>query len=129
MQRPGSDPENMCADDFLCDFCGSHWSALHPMVEGHRGSLICGECLSRAYAQVIVRNSGVVVPEHVACTMCLLNKRGDYWQSPVRAELAAAAPRGVEIQLEPGACICRWCIEKSAGMMEQDAASGWKKPG
>lgn len=95
------------------------------MVEGHRGSLICGRCLSRAYSQVMVRNQGVVVPEHVACTMCLMNKSGDYWQSPARVE---ATPVGVDVHPEPGACICRWCIEKSAGMLAKDAESGWVKP-
>lgn len=132
MQRPGSDPENMRAEDFFCDFCGSHWDETRPMVEGHRGSLICGRCLALAYARVVVRNSGVVVPEHVACAMCLLNKSGDYWQSPVRTQLVTASdagPGGVDIHPEPGACICRWCLEKSAGMMEKDAQSGWKRPG
>jgi hypothetical protein len=75
----------------------------------------------------------VVVPEHIACSLCLLNKRGDYWQSPVRASvvapLAGEAKGGVDIEPEPGAVICRWCIERSAGMLEKDPESGWKRPG
>ena len=133
MHRPGSDPEAMDASDFLCDFCGSEYGPDHPMVEGHRGSLICGKCLASACKQVLVLNAGVVVPEHIACSLCLLNKRGDYWQSPVRASvvapLAGEAKGGVDIEPEPGAVICRWCIERSAGMLEKDPESGWKRPG
>jgi len=117
----------MEAQDFVCDFCGQHWAQDRPMVEGHRGSLICGRCLSMACRQVLVDNAGVVVPEHVACTMCLLNKRGDYWQS---GTVVTAKPEdgAVDVEPGPGACICRWCIERSAGMLEKDPESGWKRP-
>ena len=127
MHRPGCDPESMTARDFVCDFCGQCWEEkTRPMVEGHRGSLICGSCLTLACRQVLVRNSGLVVPEHVACTLCLMNKTGDYWQSPV---LAQTLPTGdVDVLPQPGACVCRWCIEKSAGMLEKDADAGWQRP-
>jgi hypothetical protein len=151
MQRPGSNPEQMEPADFVCDFCGACWGEDRPMVEGHRGSLICGRCLSRACEQVLVGNAGVVVPEHVACAMCLLNKSGDYWQSPLRVEAteSPAEPAGqdmgnsmghilghimghikgeIAIHPEPGSCICRWCIERSAAMLEKDAESGWTRP-
>ena len=49
MHRPGSDPLDMRAEDFLCDFCGEHWSEERPMVEGHHGSLACGPCLTAAF--------------------------------------------------------------------------------
>jgi hypothetical protein len=126
MHRPGSDPEAMEPRDFFCDFCGKTYEVAGAMVEGHRGSLICSACLTRAYSLVVARNQGVVVPEHVACTMCLMNKTGDYWQSPARVE---ATRDGVDVHPEPGAAICRWCIEKSAGMLANDAESGWVKPG
>lgn len=130
MHKPGSTPDDMAAEDFLCDFCGQHWAEIRPMVEGHKGSLICGRCLSLAYDTVVVRNVGVVVPEHIACTMCLLNKSGDYWQSPLRVLIVGEGPdAAVDVSTEPGGCICRWCIEKSAGMLEKDPASGWRRPG
>ncbi len=125
MQRPGSQPEDMAAQDFICDFCGQCWAEDRPMMEGHKGSLICARCLALAYAALIVRNTGVVIPEHIACTMCLLNKSGDYWQSPLRV---TAEPEGIDNHPEPGACICRWCTEKSATMLEKDPSAHWTKP-
>jgi hypothetical protein len=126
MLRPGADPENVSELDFLCDFCGSTWKSDRPMIEGHKGSLICGHCLTAAYTQVVLRNAGLTVPEHVACTLCLLNKSGDYWQSGTRVEVREEE---VQIELEPGNAVCRWCIERSAGMLSKDGESGWKKPG
>jgi hypothetical protein len=116
----------MGPEDFICDFCGSTWKPDRPMVEGHRGSLVCGVCLASAYRQVVTQNAGVTVPEHVACTLCLMNKTGDYWQSAVRVELREGE---VHIDAEPGNAACKWCIEKSAGMLEKDGESGWKRPG
>jgi hypothetical protein len=111
--------------DFVCDFCGQHWSTSRPMVEGHKGSLICGHCLSLACAQVLVHNAGIVVPEHIACTMCLMNKRGDYYRSPVLVEVQEST---IAAHDQPGSAICRWCIERSASMLEKDLDSGWKRP-
>ena len=49
MRKPGCDEENLLPTDFLCDYCGNTWSDDRPMVEGHRGSLVCARCLSLAY--------------------------------------------------------------------------------
>ena len=54
MQRPGINPENAEMSDFLCDFCRQEWTTAIPMVEGHRGSLICGSCLTIAYTEVFL---------------------------------------------------------------------------
>ena len=125
MHRPGADPENRTEVDFLCDFCGSTWKPERPMMEGHKGSLICGVCLTNAYKQVVLANAGITVPEHIACTLCLLNKAGDYWQSATRVDLQDGE---VLVEPEPGNVVCRWCIERSATMLNKDAESGWKKP-
>ena len=47
-----------------CDFCGTDWDEVRPMVEGHRGSVLCLECLKLAMAQS--------EPAEIAfqCTMC-----------------------------------------------------------
>lgn len=84
------------------------------MMEGHHGSLICGPCLSVAYSELVLRVPGAApAPAPGArCTMCLQDKDEPHWQSPAF----------------PEAFICRWCIEKSAGMLEKDPASGWKRP-
>jgi transcription elongation factor Elf1 len=114
MHRIGADPQDMLPTDFLCDFCGAHYSDDRPMVEGHRGSLICSRCLAKAHTQVIEHNAGITVPEHIACALCLMNKSGDYYQSPIRA---TATPDGAAIDPTPGACACRWCIERSAKLL------------
>ncbi|MFO0857615.1 MAG: hypothetical protein U0640_09705 [Phycisphaerales bacterium] len=131
MHRPGCDPESMTEEDFLCDFCGCTWTSANPMVEGHKGSLICGRCLTAACKAVLVQNAGVVVPQHIGCAMCLLNKTGDYWQSPVRASVVEGengAKGEVDIEPTPGSVICRWCIERSAAILSKDTESGWKRP-
>src|SRR4030095_9584123 len=28
-----------------CDFCGTDWDGVSPVIEGHRGSIICLECM------------------------------------------------------------------------------------
>lgn len=131
MHRPGCDPDGMTETDFICDFCGCGWTAPNPMIEGHKGSLICGRCLTAACKTVLVQNVGVVVPSHIACTMCLLNKSGDYWQSPVRVSAVASegnTPGEVDIEPTPGNVICRWCIERSASILSKDVENGWKRP-
>jgi len=113
MQREGADPENMQPADFICDFCLNTWAPDRPMVEGHRGSLICGRCLTEAYKRVMVLGIGVNVPEAVTCTTCLQHKDEPHWQS----DLVDAAP-----------VICQWCIKRSATMLSKDPDSGWTKP-
>jgi hypothetical protein len=115
----------MLPQDFVCDFCGSTWREDRPMVEGHKGCLICARCLEAAYRRVVIENAGVTVPEHVACALCLLNKSGDYWQSSARVSVADGT---VMIEPEPGACACRWCVERSAGLLEKEPDARWRRP-
>lgn len=111
MHRPGADPANMQATDFLCDFCASHWQELRPMVEGHRGSLICGPCLTLAYGAVV--QAGLDdAPQGADCTMCLELRRDGLWRSPLRTEAA----------------ICRRCIELAARRLARDPECSWTVP-
>lgn len=113
MHRPGSQPDAMSPEDFLCDFCAQHWREDLPMVEGHRGSLICAECLTAACLEVLCRAGGVRVPEPVHCTLCLMHKDEPHWH---------AAPGGV------AAYACAECIRSAARMLERDREAGWKRP-
>lgn len=81
------------------------------MVEGHKGSLICGPCLSLAYRAVVL-GGAPLMEDHSSCAMCLMHKREPSWQSPAN----------------PEAWICTWCVEKSAGMLEKDPETAWVKP-
>lgn len=124
MHRPNADPGHMQATDFLCDFCERCWATDRPMIEGHHGSLICGACLSVAYASVVIGAgdaaalegpggaSAEALPEELACTMCLEQRSDSLWQSPARDV----------------ARICRRCIELGARTLERDRESGWKRP-
>lgn len=100
-------------DYFKCDYCRRSWAEDRPMVEGHRGSLICGQCLTVAYAEVVVQNLGSAVAPDAVCRMCLEHREGLHWTSPVQ-------------ETEH---ICVRCIKQSAGVLVKDKESGWKKPG
>jgi len=100
-------------DFFKCDFCRRSWAEDRPMVEGHRGSLICGQCLTVAYTEVVVQAVGSAVPPDATCRMCLEHREGLHWTSP----------------LHETEHICLRCIKQSAGVMVKDKESGWKKPG
>ncbi|CAN5678395.1 hypothetical protein BH11PLA1_BH11PLA1_23320 [soil metagenome] len=108
-------------DYFKCDFCRRSWSDDLPMVEGHKGSLICARCVSAAYTQIIHLRDGEqgvkgplksVEADGPACTMCLERRAELYWRSPMYPEEAA----------------CRRCLRQAAGALEQDPDFGWKRP-
>lgn len=108
----------MSAEDFLCDFCLRHWREDLPMVEGHRGSLICGECLTRAYAMLVLDQGGAKVREHDNCTLCLLHRDVEHFAGLPSAEASRADP-----------VACRSCVEQAVRTLERDPSSGWKRPG
>jgi NMD protein affecting ribosome stability and mRNA decay len=111
MHRPGADPNAMEPGDFLCDFCGRAWDGTQAMVEGHRGSLICGSCLAVAYRVLVV--SGDDSLRGRECTLCLETRDQSEWVSP-------ASERAV---------VCERCVRQAAQAMEKDAQSGWTRPG
>ncbi len=111
MHKPGCDPNNMQMSDVLCDFCHKEWTETMPVVEGHHGSIICGGCLSIAYAATV--NEGINTgAEGYQCTMCLEQRAEDAWASPAF----------------PEATICRRCIKLAAGVLERDEDFAWRRP-
>lgn len=112
MQRDGADQSNMQLTDFICDFSGVPWDGAFPMVEGHRGSLISGDCLTAAFRQVVLDKATSLEPGSYTCTMCLETRDDPCWQSPDR----------------PEAVICRRCIRQSATKLDKDPDWGWHKP-
>jgi len=97
---------------FKCDFCQSPWSEDRPMVEGHRGSLICGSCLSLAWREVVLGQGGPTPASGDECRMCLQTNDAPHWPSP----------------LDPGALICMECIERAARTLEKDPDTPWNAP-
>ncbi len=109
MHREGCDPDDIQPGDVLCDFCGdAAWSAGRPCVEGHRGSLICGACLDRAYRSIVL---GGDTPPAAECTLCLERRDEPAWRGD-RDEAAA----------------CRRCIKQSAGVLHKSRDWAWVKP-
>lgn len=111
MHRPGADPGDMQPADFLCDFCHTPWDGAFPMIEGHRGSLICGRCLSVAYTELVLLEPEQAEQE-LSCTMCLEKKTGPFWVSPSHES----------------AQICLRCTKQSAGKLHSDPDWDWHKP-
>lgn len=119
MQRPGADTEDMNLSDFLCDFCRREWDGQFPMVEGHKGSLICGDCLTIAYTETVLHNLNSA-PKGTTCTMCLEERGGggdNMWLGPHEGDETA-----------PRAAACERCIKQGAGRLHKDEDWDWKKP-
>lgn len=94
---------------FKCDFCHAPWSEDRPMVEGHRGSLICAPCLTVAFMQV---DALVDTPrDSETCALCLSVPEQEVWRSPAH-----------------DAIVCPTCIRRSAGIMHKDPDIAWSKP-
>ncbi|MCE2925504.1 MAG: hypothetical protein LW822_08640 [Phycisphaeraceae bacterium] len=96
---------------FVCDFCHNHFADDRPMVEGHKGALICGQCLTPAYTSLIHLGQG---SEHAGahCTMCLEDRAEAQWASPAY----------------PDAHICVRCVKQGAGVLSKDPDFNWSKP-
>lgn len=105
-----SDPNTVV---FRCDFCQSPWADDLAMVEGHRGSIICGRCLSVAFAELVHLRSGRPVQPEEKCVLCLEEDRLDtHWESPSHPEVLA----------------CKRCVKQSAGVLHKDRDMAWTKP-
>ena len=110
MHREGANPENVALEDVLCDFCGeASWAAGAPCVEGHRGSLICGVCLTSAWRAV---SSGSISEEtDEPCTLCLENREDLRWRG---------------LRVEANACLR--CVKQAAGVLHKSKDWDWVKP-
>jgi hypothetical protein len=120
MRNPNADENNLTQADFWCDFCHRPWTDdAIPMIEGHRGSIVCGNCLRVAYRAMIV-DEEPTPPDHGAgdegpeCVMCLERRshREPMWGSPMFAE----------------AWICRRCARLAAQAIEKDKTFDWRRP-
>lgn len=96
----------------ICDYCRKPLADDRLMVEGHQGSLVCVQCLTVAYTEVVVAGGGAIAPADATCTMCLESREEPMWQSPV----------------PPNCWICRRCIKQTAGLMVKDPDFKFTKP-
>jgi len=112
MHRPGADPSDMRAEDFLCDFCGEHWREDRPMVEGHHGSLACGACLAGAFRATWLADGGGAADRQAdeTCRLCLERRDEPHWRGTT------------------GGLACRRCVKMAVVMLERDPDAGWRRP-
>ncbi|MFG0273672.1 MAG: hypothetical protein ACF8QF_01310 [Phycisphaerales bacterium] len=103
---------------FKCDFCRQPWADDRPMIEGHRGHLLCTKCLTVAYQQVVLDGAPPIArladePEETVCTMCMERRSQPAWRSD-------AFPESI---------VCLRCIKQSATGFEKDPDTAWTRPG
>jgi len=111
MRKPGTDPENVQMSDVLCDFCHREWTDDLPVIEGHQGSIICGNCITVAYRVVMLNKESTATPGYT-CTMCLETRPDPAWASPSHSEAVA----------------CKRCINQAAATLSKDKDYNWQKP-
>lgn len=120
MRRPGTNPDDVQMSDVLCDFCHRAWTEDMPMLEGHHGSCVCGNCLTVAYTAVVLNGADDAGHEYL-CPMCLEGPDD-------RAALDTADMPGWQSPAGDNAVICRRCIKLAAGALHKDADFDWRKP-
>ncbi len=112
VHRKGMSEQDVKPEDILCDYCGeSAWAAGEPCVEGHRGSIVCGSCLTRAFEAVV--GDGGCGSVDAACRMCVEVRDDPVWSS----------------DFDPDAHICLRCIKQSATVLEKSGHWDWVRPG
>lgn len=90
-----------------CDFCGTDWDQVLPMIEGHHGSVICLECLKRALEEAEPAD------ESFHCALCLQDRQA----GARRWRLADPRPSP---GLNPAAAACWDCIRLAAKTFHKD---------
>lgn len=120
MRKPGTDEMNVQMSDVLCDYCHREWTEDVPIIEGHHGSCICGNCLTIAFTEVVLHPADDM-PTEFDCRMCLEN-------AEARKELNRANEPGWPSPMHDDAFICRRCIKLAAGALHKDTNFPWQKP-
>jgi hypothetical protein len=109
MHRKGFNPDHVQPEDILCDFCSrAAWVQDIPCVEGHRGSLICGDCLRMAVQSLESDAPPMGTCDQETCVLCLRTPDAPMWQG---SREAAAA--------------CVKCIKQAAGVLRKSKDWDW----
>jgi hypothetical protein len=135
MYRPETDPQQVHMTDVLCDFCGEPWAEDEPFVEGHRGAVICGSCLAKAYERLVLAEDATAGTAF-RCRMCredaedraALKRAGEPgWRSDTIVE-GADLNEAYGDDGASGGAICRRCVKLAAGVLHKDPEFDWRKP-
>ena len=119
MFREGTNENDVRMEDVLCDFCHRAWTEREPFLEGHRGTHICGKCLSVACAEIDADG-----PNVVTSFFCRMSRESD----EDRAAMNRGDERGWQSPVDPEACVSRMCIRMAAAALERDADFEWVRP-
>ncbi len=92
-----------------------------PFVEGHRGAVICGNCLAVAYSELAGGSQDAYVTVFTCC-MCRESEKD-------RAAMARENEPGWPSPIDPEAAICRRCATQAAEVLHEDVEFDWEKPG
>lgn len=79
-----------------CDFCGADWDEVKPMIEGHRGSVLCLECLKLARPKLAPSDTAF------ECRLCIQEKPA-----------GTMSWSGTAIGGAPAARVCKPCVEQA----------------
>lgn len=95
-----------------CDFCGIDWDMERPMIEGHKGSILCLDCLGRAIDEASSSS------EPFDCTLCLVEREPPMarWAHPEPGEDANAA-----------ATVCWDCLQQADRTFARDKDTDWSR--
>jgi hypothetical protein len=89
-----------------CDFCGTDWDGQFAAIEGHRGSIICLECLKLGL------NALELPEEEFRCVLCL--------RDPLPATM-----RRWHHSNRPRTFACENCIHQAAEAFDKDPDIDW----
>ena len=106
MQRPEGD-----GIIISCDFCGTDWDEQLPMIEGHRGSVLCLDCLKRALVEAQPADSAFTG------TLCLRDNipaATPCWRHP------SPGPNA-----NPDGILCEDCMKQAARAFHRDPDVDW----
>lgn len=88
-----------------CDYCGTDWDEVKPMIEGHRGSVLCLNCLKVALTDL------QPAAERFFCNLC------------VREHIPAGTPRWTSPAR--GTHACESCVKQAAVAFSRDPDVDW----
>ena len=120
MRKPGTDEQNVQMTDVLCDFCHTEWREDLPMVEGHQGSCICGNCLRVAFQTVVIEKMNTA-PDRYTCPLCLETQED-------RESMGRGTKPGWSSPAYTEAVICHRCIKQAGGVLQNADFNDWRKP-
>lgn len=95
-----------------CDFCGTDWDQVKPMIEGHRGSIVCLDCLGRAVEAAAAADAAF------KCTMCQQDREP---ATPVYRNPAPDEQANIE------AALCWDCIQQADRAFSKDPDTEWER--